>query len=79
MAEEFTVEMSRAVTALPDAEEVLRALTQQNASVTRLPGRGELPLPPHDERVRRAALCPAAHRPANGGLAAVMAAGQLQH
>ena len=37
LADEFTVEMARAVTALPDAEEVLRALTQQNAFVTRLP------------------------------------------
>ena len=27
LADEFTVEMARAVTALPDAEEVLRALT----------------------------------------------------
>ncbi len=52
LADEFTVEMARAVTALPDAEEVLRALTQQNAFVTRLPDGGELPLPPHDERVR---------------------------
>lgn len=37
LADEFTVEMAQAVTALPDAEEVLRALTQQNAFVTRLP------------------------------------------
>ena len=37
LADEFTVEMARAVTALPDAEEALRALTQQNAFVTRLP------------------------------------------
>ena len=37
LADEFTVEKARAVTALPDAEEVLRALTQQNAFVTRLP------------------------------------------
>ena len=37
LADEFTVEMARTVTALPDAEEVLRALTQQNAFVTRLP------------------------------------------
>ena len=37
LADEFTVEMARAVTALPDAEEVLRVLTQQNAFVTRLP------------------------------------------
>lgn len=37
LADEFMVEMARAVTALPDAEEVLRALTQQNAFVTRLP------------------------------------------
>ena len=71
LADEFTVEMARAVTALPDAEEVLRALTQQNAFVDPPAGRGELPLPPHDERVRRAALCSAARRPANGGLAAV--------
>ena len=30
------------------------ALTEQNAFVKRLPGRRDLPLPPHDERVRRA-------------------------
>ena len=38
LADEFTVEMARAVTAMPDAEQVLTALTEQNAFVTRLPG-----------------------------------------
>lgn len=52
LADEFTVEMARAVTALPDAEEVLRALTQQKRLCHPPAGRGELPLPPHDERVR---------------------------
>ena len=53
------MEMAQAVTALPDAERCC-GLTQQTPFVTCLPGRGELPLPPHDERVRRAALpsCP---------------------
>lgn len=38
LADEFTVEMARAVTGMPDAEQVLTALTEQNAFVTRLPG-----------------------------------------
>ena len=38
LADEFTVEMARAVTGMPDADQVLKALTEQNAFVTRLPG-----------------------------------------
>ncbi len=38
LADEFTVEMARAVTGMPDADQVLTALTEQNAFVTRLPG-----------------------------------------
>lgn len=37
LADEFTVEMASAVTRMPDAEQVLLALTRQNAFVTRLP------------------------------------------
>ena len=37
LADEFTVEMARAVTQMPDAETLLLALTEQNAFVTRLP------------------------------------------
>ena len=40
LADEFTVEMASAVTRMPDAEQVLLALTRQNAFVTRLPGGG---------------------------------------
>ena len=36
LADEFTVEMARAVTRMPDAEAVLQELTEQNAFVTRL-------------------------------------------
>lgn len=38
LADEFTVEMARAVTGMPDADQELKALTEQNAFVTRLPG-----------------------------------------
>ena len=38
LADEFTVEMARAVTGMPDADQVLKALTEQNAFVSRLPG-----------------------------------------
>ena len=37
LADEFTVEMARVVTEMPDAEEILLTLTEQNAFVTRLP------------------------------------------
>ena len=37
LADEFTVEMARVVTEMPDAEEILLPLTEQNAVVTRLP------------------------------------------
>lgn len=37
LADEFTVEMAQAVTEMPDAAEILRTLTEQNAFVTRLP------------------------------------------
>ena len=37
LADEFTVEMARVVTEMPDAEELLLTLTEQNAFVTRLP------------------------------------------
>lgn len=36
LADEFTVEMAQAVTEMPDAAEILRTLTEQNAFVTRL-------------------------------------------
>ena len=64
LADEFTVEMARRGGGAAGPHPAKR-LCHPPA------GRGELPLPPHDERVRRAALCPAARRPANGGLAAV--------
>ena len=37
LADEFTVEMARVVAEMPDAEEILLTLTEQNAFVTRLP------------------------------------------
>ena len=37
LADEFTVEMAQVVTEMPDAEEILLTLTEQNAFVTRLP------------------------------------------
>ena len=37
LADEFTVEMARVVTEMPDAEEILLTLTEQNAFVSRLP------------------------------------------
>lgn len=70
LADEFTVEMARLSPPCPTR----RRCCGPSPSKTPLSPAcrtGELPLPPHDERVRRAALCPAARRPANGGLAAV--------
>ena len=37
LADEFTVEMAQVVTGMPEAEEILLTLTEQNAFVTRLP------------------------------------------
>ena len=46
LADEFTVDMAREITGYDDAEDILAALTGQNAFVTRLPdGCAFLPCP----------------------------------
>lgn len=66
LADEFTVEMASAVTRMPDAEQVLLALTRQNAFVTRLPDGKSFRFHHMMKECAERLVCPAA-RPAAGG------------
>ena len=73
LADEFTVEMARAVTGMPDAGCRPGAESPDRAECFCHPpaGRGAVPLPSHDEGMRRKALCPDAGAAAEHLLEAV--------
>ena len=58
LADEFTVEMARVVTEMPDAAEILLTLTEQNAFVTRLPDGKTFRFHHMLKECARAAVCP---------------------